>query len=136
MRKKCFIFFLLVLLPGICAYAEETGLYSGITSTAEFNYRPEYVPMNYSHNKLFEDIKVSAVSGAAFGFLYSLLYVYADKAVKQETLSPDLGGVEDNKMTYITWAGIFGVANTLFNVIFFYDYGNEEEKDAEKKRKE
>ncbi len=136
MRKKILIFFLLVLLPGSCIYANGDGLYGGITSTAEFNYRPEYVPMNYAQNKLFEDIKVSAVSGAAFGFLYSLLYVYADKAIKQETLSPELGGVEDNKMTYITWAGIFGVANTLFNVICFYEYRNEEEKDAEKNRQE
>ena len=116
------------MLAAVCAaqVSEDNETYESITTSVDFNYKPEYVDMGYEKHDLFEDIKVSVVEGAAIGFFYSLFYVYFSKAIDQKTMSPEGGTIEDNKATYFYITGAFAAINTLFNVFFFYDYDNKE----------
>ena len=76
--KRTVLIIIFISMTAVWAVEEsqiETETYDSITASADFNYKPVYEDVKYGSHDLIEDIKVSAVEGAAFGFLYSLFYV-------------------------------------------------------------
>ncbi|HDQ26063.1 MAG TPA: hypothetical protein ENN43_04875 [bacterium] len=107
--------------------AEETDdaaeFYRSLTASAGFNYRPAFVDVGYTKNRLFEDIKTTAVESVPFGFLLTFAGIYIWEAAGQGwELRPKLGTIEDYKHVYAVSVGAFAALNVLLNTLFYYEY--------------
>jgi hypothetical protein len=130
--KKIIILFLIAFMCLAGAYAAEdkdvdegAAAYKALTSTADFNYRPEYEKIKYQKNNLIQDIAVTAIESIPFGFLLTFGGIYITKAAQQGTWTPNVGTLKDNTGTYIIAISSFAALNILINTLFFYDYKKE-----------
>ncbi len=132
MKKSFILFFLFVLVCWISAFdliREEENFYADITSSAEYNYRPEFVEEKYEKNFIIEDIKVGLVQSVPFGFLFSTAYIFLYEGFEQEKWPPDLKEPGEYKGVYYSFIGGLAAVSTVLNFMVYYEYGDNKKED-------
>ena len=135
MRNKVLAcFFVLMFSADVFALGEELlnekDLYKSITISAEYQFMPKFEPVKPKENKLFEDIKVSAIEAIPFAVLYTFVGLFLYEVSDQGTWQPKMKSVEDYKQVYYIAAGSLAALNVFVNVFSFYGHDN---KNGEKK---
>ncbi|MCE5299284.1 MAG: hypothetical protein LLG37_00205 [Spirochaetia bacterium] len=142
--KKSTVLFLIVLLAlpyhvlaqdesDMWTMTDDLSFYSSVTASSQYRNTPEFKPLIYDTNDLFQDIKVTAIESVPFGFLLTFIGLWAYRAMEYSTLSPELGTLEENKQLYFISIGTFAALNVIVNAIWFYDYSKDNKEDGTKK---
>jgi len=103
-------------------------MYSSVTSSADFTYRPVYKAISITPRDLFQDIKVSAVESIPFSVAYTFLGIAIYEAIKQQQIPPTLQSVNYYRTPILIAASCFAFVNVAVNVLTYYKYNKTEEK--------
>jgi hypothetical protein len=138
MRKGIYLcLFILLFSAGVFAVGEELiyekDLYKSITTTADYQLMPKFIPEKTKPNKLFEDIKVSAIEAIPFAVLYTSLALFVYEASSQGKFPPTMKTVDEYKQVYGIAAGSLAALSVFINVFTFYSYENKKGEKDEKK---